>query len=723
MKSVADTEQPALQDASGRKAPIAGDDVRGNTEVEHDTSVTQLESQALEDVLRLSEGTPVKAPHIETQEEEGVDDKGRKVTLRTVYITIVEEIVTLSGEKVLVKKIHKKTQKVTEEEDGTHLVEHTAEPPIVIDDLSLADVGDFSEEPASTSERAVKCEEPDNVRESLQPQYDSTHTEVPVKPETAPAPHQIVGDTSLVQECVTSLTGSMIEEPNVETTEEETVDEHGHPVRIKRIFVTVVEEVTDETGAKRIVKRIVKKAQKTSEVSGKPVTEDIEEPVDEPTDDQLEKEAVRQMVPEDVSLVGEPQVRTTVEETVDKAGKPVIFKRIYVTIFEEVADESGKVRVVKRLLKKNRKVTEVDGRITVEEYDDPEESETMATSVPDMTESSVAEECLPALTGSVVEEPKVETTVEETVDEHGHPVRIKRIFVTITEEVTDETGSKRVVKRIVKKAQKTSEVNGIPVTEDVEEMNDEPSNDQLEQQILEQIVPKEKMSLVGEPQVKTTVEEAVDKSGRPVLHKRIYVTIFDEVTDESGKNKVIRRVLKKNRKITEVDGKPVIEEYDEPEESEVVLTSVPVMTESSFAGEVLPALAGAIVGEPKLETNVEETVDKDGRPVKIKRIFVTVIEEVVDETGTKRFVKRVVKKTQKTSEVNGKPVTEDMEEPMDEPTNDQLEKQIVEQMIPKENVSLVGEPQVKTTVEETVDKAGRPVIHKRFFITIFEEVT
>ena len=56
-------------------------------------------------------------------------------------------------------------------------------------------------------------------------------------------------------------------------------------------------------------------------------------------------------------------------------------------------------------------------------------------------------------------------------------------------------------------------------------------------------------------------------------------------------------------------------------------------------------------------------------PIKIKRIFVTIIEEIVDDTGKRRTVKRVIKKTQKTSEVNGKPVTEDVEEPIEEPTN------------------------------------------------------
>ena len=76
-----------------------------------------------------------------------------------------------------------------------------------------------------------------------------------------------------------------------------------------------------------------------------------------------------------------------------------------------------------------------------------------------------------------------------------------------------------------------------------------------------------------------------------------------------------------------------------------------------------------MVGEPDVKTTVEETVDEKGRPIKIKRIFVTIIEEIVDDTGKKRTVKRVIKKTQKTSEVNGKPVTEDVDEPIEEPTN------------------------------------------------------
>ena len=103
------------------------------------------------------------------------------------------------------------------------------------------------------------------------------------------------------------------------------------------------------------------------------------------------------------------------------------------------------------------------------------------------------------------------------------------------------------------------------------------------------------------------------------------------------KRRVVRRVIKKVRKVTEVDGKPVVEEFDEPEESETLVSSVPEATEASVVEECLPVTKGTVVGEPDVKTTVEETVDEKGRPIKIKRIFVTIIEEIVDETGKKRI--------------------------------------------------------------------------------------
>ena len=184
----------------------------------------------------------------------------------------------------------------------------------------------------------------------------------------------------------------------------------------------------------------------------------------------------------------------------------------------------------------------------VEEFDEPEETETLVSSVPVATEASVVEECLPVTKGTVVGEPDVKTTVEETVDEKGRPIKIKRIFVTIIEEIVDDTGKKRTVKRVIKKTQKISEVNGKPVTEDIDEPIEEPTTADLEKQVLADIVP-EQASLVGQPKVETTEETTTDERGRPIVFKRTFVTIYEEVPVESGKTKVVRRVIKKVRKV------------------------------------------------------------------------------------------------------------------------------------------------------------------------------
>ena len=451
-----------------------------------------------------------------------------------------------------------------------------------------------------------------------------------------------------------------------------------------------------------------------------PVTEDVDEPIEEPTIVELEKQVLAEFVPAKTSLVGEPKAETTEETTVDDKGRPITLKRTFVTIFEEVPAESGKTNVIRRVVKRVRKTTEVDGKPVVEEFDEPEETETLVSSVPVATEASVVEECLPVTKGTVVGEPDVKTTVEETVDEKGRPIKIKRIFVTIIEEIVDDTGKKRTVKRVIKKTQKTLEVNGKPMTEDVDEPLDEPSTAELEKQVLADVVP-EKSSHLGEPKVETTEEKTVDEKGRPFIFRRTFVTIYEEVPSESGKTKVLRRVVKKIRKTTEVDGKPVVEEYDEPEETETLVSSVPEATEASVVEECLPVAKGTIVGEPKVETTVEEIVDENGRPIKIKRIFVTIIVEVVDDTGKKHTVKRVIKKTQKTSEVNGRPVTEDVDEPIEEPAIVELEKQILAEVVP-EKASLVGGPKAETKEESTVDEKGRPITIKRTIVTIFEEV-
>ncbi|KAF0313737.1 hypothetical protein FJT64_015722 [Amphibalanus amphitrite] len=309
--------------------------------------------------------------------------------------------------------------------------------------------------------------------------------------------------------------------------------------------------------------------------------------------------------------------------------------------------------------------------------------------MPEATEASVIEECLPVSKGIIVGEPKVETVVEEKLDEQGRPVKFKRIYVTIIEEIVDDTGVKRTVKRVVKKTQKLSEVNGKTVTEDVEEPIEEPSVEDLEKQILDDVLP-DKASLVGEPKVETIEEKSVDDQGKPVILKRSLVTIYQNVPAENGKTAVVRRILKKVRKVSEVDGKPVVEEYEEPQETETLMESMPEATEASVIEECLPVSKGIIVGEPKVETVVEEKLDEQGRPVKFKRIYVTIIEEIVDDTGVKRTVKRVVKKTQKLSEVNGKTVTEDVEEPIEEPSVEDLEKQILDDVLP-DKASLVGE--------------------------------
>ena len=77
---------------------------------------------------------------------------------------------------------------------------------------------------------------------------------------------------------------------------------------------------------------------------------------------------------------------------------------------------------------------------------------------------------------------------------------------------------------------------------------------ELEKQVLAEFVPA-KTSLVGEPKAETTEETTVDDKGRPITLKRTFVTIFEEVPAESGKTNVIRRVVKRVRKTTEVDGK------------------------------------------------------------------------------------------------------------------------------------------------------------------------
>ena len=128
------------------------------------------------------------------------------------------------------------------------------------------------------------------------------------------------------------------------------------------------------------------------------------------------------------------------------------------------------------------------------------------------------------------------------------------------------------------------------------------------------------------------------KRGRAIIFRRTFVTIYEEMPDESGKARVIRRVVKRVRKTTEVHGKPVVEEFTTSQKKlKHCCRLFAEATEASVVEECLPVTKGTVVGEPDVKTTVEETVDEKGRPIKIKRIFVTIIEEIVDDTGKKRI--------------------------------------------------------------------------------------
>ncbi|XP_037073133.1 uncharacterized protein LOC119094164 [Pollicipes pollicipes] len=526
-----------------------------------------------------------------------------------------------------------------------------------------------------------------------------------------------------LEESVELVDGVLLQDPTVSIVEDEIVDEMGRPAKLRKIYVTFVEEVEDESGNKNTMKRVVRSAQKTTEIDGNVVVEDIEEPFEDVCGKDLESQLIEECLPRVMgTLVEEPQIQISAEETSDDRGRRVVIQNICITFVETILDDSQGTTVVRRIIRKRRKVTEVGGTSILEEREEPEHAEVMPASVPELTETSVLEDSMVTVTGQLIGDPHVETTVEETVDEQAKPVKIKRVYVTILEEVVDVTGVTRLVKRTIKKTQRTRTENGRPVTADVFELIEEPPMDEQRERVLELCLPLMQGTLLETPKVESSYEETLNKDGKPVTIIRFCVTAIEKFEDGiPGTMSIYKRLIKKIRSVTEMDGTAVVEECDEPDETQLVARSIPEATEASVLQECRPLLRGTLVVDPKTEVDVEEGVDDRGIPVTIRRFHTSLLEEINDGVDNPRLVRLVVKKTQKTKTVYGLHVTEDAEEQIAEPSREEMKEQVLQQCLTFSRSSLIGEPTVEIHTEPGQSRVGTPAQISKFVVTVVQQ--
>ena len=640
------------------------------------------------------------------------------------------------------KKKKKKSPSKSEQASGAATIashpkdeppsEVSKEPGVKIEDKPTESVPPASPETPTTviAPTNTAHEAPPNTEDPAADALpaDTSHTEPDSPRACTPEPREGVSLPALppatplktekqaLEESVELVDGELLQEPTVNIVVEDSVDELGRPVKLRRIFVTFIEEVFDEFEVKRTVKRVVRSAQKTTEVDGTLIVEDIDEPFRHPSNEELEMQVLEECIPYRLlgSLLEAPLVEISAEETTDERGRPVIVQYITITIIEEIVDESDTKTTVKRIIRKRRKITDMRGTSILEESEDPEEQEVLPNSVPEATETSVLEDSMVTVTGELVGDPEVSTTIEETVDEHGRPVRIKRVYVTISEEVLDSTGVQRLVKRIVKKTQKTTMINDRPVTADIYELIEEPPMEEQEERVLEMCLPLIEGTLLKTPKVESSYEETVDKDGKHVTIIRFCVTVIEELVNSYGTNTIYKRLIKRIRRVTELDGSSVVEECDEPDEVSELAMTVPEVTEEMAIRECLPLLHGEPLVEPQAELDVVEGVDEQGLPVTTRRLHVSLLEETLDDEGAQRLVRLVVKKTQRTREVDGIRVTENVVEPIVDPSREELEEEAIQQCFP---VTCVDSPIVETQTEDVQSRINTPATLNTFVVS------
>ena len=225
-------------------------------------------------------------------------------------------------------------------------------------------------------------------------------------------------------------------------------------------------------------------------------------------------------------------------------------------------------------------------------------------------DSDVIESALADMTGVLVEKPKVEAYVEETTDKLGRKVTIRRVFITVVEEIIDEKGAKVIICRVIKKEKRITNQDGDEIVEitDIADCKAEGTEQQPHDQILEHdmeysmmhdkphatedvipsgevieepltelddskvvamLQPVSEKRQAAEPTVKREVTETVDQFGRKVTFVRVYVTIFEEVVLESGETGVRKRQISRAQKITNTPKGQVVESIDPPDDSEL----------------------------------------------------------------------------------------------------------------------------------------------------------
>ncbi|XP_037081270.1 titin-like, partial [Pollicipes pollicipes] len=334
-------------------------------------------------------------------------------------------------------------------------------------------------------------------------------------------------------------------------------------------------------------------------------------------------------------------------------------------------------------------------------------------------DSDIIESALAEVTGIMVEKPKVEAYIEETTDRHGRKVIIRRVFVTVVEEVVDETGNKVTISRVIKKQKRCTKLNGQEIVEisNIPECKEEGIEQQPHDEVLEHAVqdtmlqkkphatndqvpsvatvtepltslsdaetistllPASGNLMVSEPVVERDVTETVDRFGRKVTVVRVYITVWEEVISETGEKIVQKRRVSSAQKVTNLPSGPVVERIDERDLGEIekldpnsgtASDAKPVerplmgQTDEQLVQLLLPK-EGNFVGTPEVERFEKEVVDENGQKTKVVRIYLTIVEEIVTESGTKQLVRKRISKTQKSVDMDGNAVTEDTDDPI-----------------------------------------------------------
>ncbi|XP_037080381.1 titin-like [Pollicipes pollicipes] len=334
-------------------------------------------------------------------------------------------------------------------------------------------------------------------------------------------------------------------------------------------------------------------------------------------------------------------------------------------------------------------------------------------------DSDIIESALAEVTGIMVEKPKVEAYIEETTDRHGRKVIIRRVFVTVVEEVVDETGNKVTISRVIKKQKRCTKLNGQEIVEisNIPECKEEGIEQQPHDEVLEHAVqdtmlqkkphatndqvpsvatvtepltslsdaetistllPASGNLMVSEPVVERDVTETVDRFGRKVTVVRVYITVWEEVISETGEKIVQKRRVSSAQKVTNLPSGPVVERIDERDLGEIekldpnsgtASDAKPVerplmgQTDEQLVQLLLPK-EGNFVGTPEVERFEKEVVDENGQKTRVVRIYLTIVEEIVTESGTKQLVRKRISKTQKSVDMDGNAVTEDTDDPI-----------------------------------------------------------